>query len=116
MCIDLEGVAGKPRDCKGGGCGNDADLGVQLDFAPERRVPGLLDVPHEPRGLRLEAPRVVIHILAEQPMLSLKAQESSFTDSDRLVKPLVKAQVLYVKTEKTPLHTHVCQGMLVQAP
>ena len=40
-----------------------ADLGVELDFAAEGRVAGLLHVAHQTRALGLEAPRVLVHIL-----------------------------------------------------
>lgn len=62
---ELEAGSAVMASLSGWGGRKVTDLGVKLDFATEGRVAGLLHVAHQARALRLEAPRVLVHILRE---------------------------------------------------
>ena len=75
---ELEAESAVTASLSGWGGREVTDLGVKLDLAAEGRVAGLLHVAHQARALRLEAPRVLVHILrrAARSVLNSRAGHS----------------------------------------
>ena len=75
---ELEAESAVTASLSGWGGREVTDLGVELDLAAEGRVAGLLHVAHQARALRLEAPRVLVHILRRTVRSVLSAFNATF--------------------------------------